>query len=398
MKVMIVSLILVIAAMTQKANARILQTHATSQTKKGKAIMPIKRPISNSTLRGSNFASAASVKLPYQGGPVMLGTINVYYIWYGNWSSLNPGAIPLLEKFAANIGGSPYWNIQTTYFDSQGNHMSNSVSFKGSVTYPQFSSSLLRTDIETIVVNTIKKKTLPLNTNGVYFVFTASDIDVNDAGFGFCGQYCGWHDWTQLSGQYIKYAFVCPDGCSYQQPGPNSNTGADGMANIIANLLEETATDPLGNAWRGSTAKNADAENAAICAGTFGATKGSSGRKYNVNFGGTNFLIQQNFILTDTSGNGYCGLSVKKPTSKPTVKPNKSPTKRPTKPTRHPTPRPTSPLTCKTSRCAPVNAGGVFSICTVQSANPCSGGSFSCLCEVCAGGICSSTETCEYCG
>jgi hypothetical protein len=55
---------------------------------------------------------------------------NVHYIWYGNWSSNN--AEPILEELARNIGGSPYFNSNTTYYDGSGNHVANAVNFMGS--------------------------------------------------------------------------------------------------------------------------------------------------------------------------------------------------------------------------------------------------------------------------
>ena len=45
----------------------------------------------------------------------MLGTVNVYYIWYGNWAGNT--ATTILTDFASSIGGSPYFNINTTYYD-----------------------------------------------------------------------------------------------------------------------------------------------------------------------------------------------------------------------------------------------------------------------------------------
>jgi hypothetical protein len=49
----------------------------------------------------------------YHGGPVMPGTINAYYIWYGDWNVSDQDVLIDLMK---NIGGSRYYAINTTYF------------------------------------------------------------------------------------------------------------------------------------------------------------------------------------------------------------------------------------------------------------------------------------------
>lgn len=311
MKLLIKSIVL--AAMAQLGHARHLRSNSDVTTMTApqfparKAFMATKSTISNSTSPTLAFDSTAT-NLPYNGGPVMLGTVNLYFIWYGDWANSNPDAVFLLENLADNIGGSDYWNIQTTYFDSNGNNPSNSVLFQGSVAYPSFSSSLSGADIGAIVANTINSGTLPLDPNAVYFVFTTSDVDVDQG--QFCNRYCGWHTFQTISGQDIKFAFVgdsnrCPSSCAPQQPGPNNNAGADGMASVFVHELEEAVTDPLLNAWTGPNGENGD-----TCAYTFGTTQGSSGQEYNINLGDINYLIQQDFIITNSNGDGYCGLSV----------------------------------------------------------------------------------------
>src|SRR5947209_1877572 len=42
--------------------------------------------------------------IQYHGGPVMLGTVNVYYIWYGNWSGNT--ATSILPTLVSDLGGS----------------------------------------------------------------------------------------------------------------------------------------------------------------------------------------------------------------------------------------------------------------------------------------------------
>ena len=68
----------------------------------------------------------------YHGGPVILNTTSIYYIWYGNWSGNT--AVTILTDLANSIGGSPYFNINTTYYNGSSVHVSNSVALSGSTT------------------------------------------------------------------------------------------------------------------------------------------------------------------------------------------------------------------------------------------------------------------------
>jgi prepilin-type N-terminal cleavage/methylation domain-containing protein len=241
--------------------------------------------------------------ISYHGGPVILGTVNVYYIWYGNWSGNS--ATTILADLAQNIGGSPYFNINTTYYDGALNHVSGLVHYGGSTT-DNYSHGTSLTDaaIQAVVSSAITANKLPKDTNGVYFVLTSADVNASS---GFCTQYCGWHTHGTISGSDIKYAFVgnpdrCPANCS-MQVDPNDNAGADGMASIISHELEEATTDPDLNAWFDSRGF----ENADKCAWTFGSTyTTSNGSTANMKLGTRDFLIQQNWV--NASG-GYCAKS-----------------------------------------------------------------------------------------
>ncbi|MEO8843125.1 MAG: hypothetical protein ABI591_19500 [Kofleriaceae bacterium] len=84
----------------------------------------------------------------------------------------------------------------------------------------------------------------------------------------------------------------CPSSCEDQTTSPNGNVGADGMASIIAHESEEAISDPDLNAWY----DRSGAENADKCAWTFGTQQtASNGSKYNLTFGGRNWLIQRNW-------------------------------------------------------------------------------------------------------
>src|SRR5262249_11560130 len=73
----------------------------------------------------------------YHGGPVMLGVPNIYFIWYGqsNWPTSSASSI--LTNFAQNDGGSPYYNINTTYYNGSNTHLSNATHFSGSKTHSE---------------------------------------------------------------------------------------------------------------------------------------------------------------------------------------------------------------------------------------------------------------------
>lgn len=134
-------------------------------------------------------ARPGSNGITYHGGPVILGTTNVYYIWYGNWSGNS--ATTILTDFAGSIGGSPYFNINTTYYDSSNTHVLNAVVFHGSmVDNYSHGTSLSDSAIQAIVSSAISSNALPNDTNGIYFVLTSADVTASS---GFCTQYCGWH-------------------------------------------------------------------------------------------------------------------------------------------------------------------------------------------------------------
>lgn len=248
-------------------------------------------------------ARVGSNGISYHNGPVMLGTTNVYYIWYGNWSGNT--ATSILTDLARTMGGSPYFNINTTYYNGSNQHVSNAVSYVSSTTdnYSQ-GTALSDAQIQTVVSDAITSGRVPKDTNAVYFVLTSSDVNATS---GFCTQYCGWHTNGTIAGSTIKYSFIgnpdrCPTSCAAQTTGPNGNAGADGMASIVSHELEEAVSDPLGTAWY----DNRGYENADKCAWTFGTEYTvANGAKANMKLGTRDFLIQRNWV--NASG-GLCSL------------------------------------------------------------------------------------------
>ncbi len=253
----------------------------------------------NASRRGSSGNG-----ISYHGGPVLYNGVDVYLIWYGDWTGNSAKAI--LPTLVSGLSGSPYYNINTTYYDGANRKVPNSVSLAGQTTdaYSQGSKSLSDGAINAIVSSAITSGRLPSDTNGVYFVLTSADVTKT----GFLTSYCGWHTNATINGADIKYAFVGNPGanaaCSVQTSvSPNNNVGADAMASIVSHELEEAATDPDLNAWWDSRGY----ENADKCAWTFGNTYTvGNGSKANMKLGGLDFLIQRNWV--NASG-GYCAVS-----------------------------------------------------------------------------------------
>jgi len=255
--------------------------------------------------RAAGFARVTGNGINYHNGPVVTGTTNVYFIWYGTWAT---GSQNILTAWANSIGGSPYFNINTTYYSGSTSkaYVSNSVAYKGMAmdSYSQ-GTTLSDASVQTVVSSAISSGKLPLDTNALYFVLTSADVNESS---GFCTQYCGWHWYGTISGKNVKYSFIgnptrCPSACAAQTTSsPNGDIGADAMVSIMSHELEETVTDPNGNAWYDSRGY----ENGDKCAWNFGATfTAPNGSKANVTLAGAHYLIQQNWV---NAGGGYCAL------------------------------------------------------------------------------------------
>ena len=249
-------------------------------------------------------ARKGSNGIGYHGGPIIPGATNVYIIWYGTWPTSTTQGI--VTDFLESVGGSPYFNINTTYYNGANVHVSNMVNYAGATTDSySLGTTLSDAGVQTVVSSAISSGRLPKDISGVYFVLTSSDVKESS---GFLTQYCGWHTHGSVAGSDIKYSFVGDptlgmSACAAQTTSPNGNAPADAMVSVIAHELEESVTDPDLNAWYDTRGY----ENADKCAWTFGtATTLPNGSKFNMTLGGMNFLIQRNWV---NAAGGYCAIS-----------------------------------------------------------------------------------------
>ena len=258
--------------------------------------------------------SPDSFGIDYHGGPVMKakGGQKIYILWYGDWATQSPTGKAIIHDLVNNITGTPYYNINTTYYQSgiTTKNVKNKVTLAGEAddAAKSMGSALSDTQIRTLISNAITAGKFPADKNGIYYLLTTKDVNATS---GFCTQYCGWHTHASMSGVDIKYSFVgdaarCITSCAAQQTSPNDNPGVDGMASVIMHEMEEAASDPDLNAWwQTSTGM----ENADKCAWTFGTQQTApNGSKYNVQWGPRKFLIQRNWV--NVAPSGKCDMQI----------------------------------------------------------------------------------------
>ena len=181
MRKRILTLLLMIAFATY-GNAQSIK-HATHMVPNGKGwgeqsaeLTPGEAAVNQSVTTGNGIS--------YHGGPVMPGAVNIYFIWYGNWTngptpSDRQNTVSLLDILFAptrGIGSSGYFKINTTYSDTVGHPTGNIALVASTTNNYSRGKKLADSDIQSIVSSAISSRALPKDANGLYFVLTASDV------------------------------------------------------------------------------------------------------------------------------------------------------------------------------------------------------------------------------
>jgi len=279
----------------------------------------------------ANAALAAPTRtdsktMTYHGGPIMVGTQDIFFVWYGCWTQTGCGGanaryndlatVDLVTVFMENLGGSPYFQINAGYPNDVGQSPSGGLLYAGS-TVDHYSRGLVLTeaDVAGIVADSIVSNALPQDPTAIYVVLTSSDVTVEDGATKFCVTCCNFHGTGMALGSQFRYAFVgnpvrCPGGCASQFQGaasPNANFAADAMVAWLAHALSATVTDPTGGGWFDRYGM----ENSEKCEGTFGPTQvvtNPDGQRAesNIKLGYRNYLLQLNWV---NSKKGHCAIN-----------------------------------------------------------------------------------------
>ena len=120
------------------------------------------------------------------GNPVMAGTVNLYNIYYGDFSgSTGDEMKTLINDFSSNLGGSDYYQTMSVYYQTINGvktDVSNSVVFKGEISVEETKrgGSINTTTITDLITSLIFSNKLPLDPNGIYGVIFRGDITFHD--------------------------------------------------------------------------------------------------------------------------------------------------------------------------------------------------------------------------
>ena len=265
---------------------------------------------------GGGGGKKANTGIFYHGGPVFYQT-NVVAVYWANSTIYNggPGAgttgpgsadNSLIGYFLRNLGGSPYFNINTTYFDGTGAHVQNVVNYTGfwaaNTNVPASGANVSDAQIQAQLISGFTSGAITFDQNTLYEVFSGPGVNL---GGGFGTQYCAYHGHFSWNGNDVKYSamphdYDFPTACAALSGSPNNDFAADAEVNTLAHETEETTTDEDLNAWFDRRGQ----ENADKCAWTFGTTyTTSNGSVANMNLGGKDFLVQRNWV---NAGSGGC--------------------------------------------------------------------------------------------
>lgn len=252
--------------------------------------------------------------ITYHTGTLVKGIPKIWYIYYGNWSTLDPLAEPLISYFTSHLSQSALYNIMSTYYDNTGGkttYLTNQIQYGGKYmdTSYSFGKTISDTAIYYIIRNAMNAGHIPppdAINNNLYFVLSSPDVTASS---GLCTYYCGWHTGGIFTGGlaapygYIGSSIRCGGCMAFNSLGsPNNAPNADSMISIIWHEITEAVTDPYFNGWYDRDYY----EVADRCSWNYGLTWPSvttQGKYANVWLGAKEFLVQQTVL---NKAGGYC--------------------------------------------------------------------------------------------
>ena len=261
-------------------------------------------------------------KMLYHNGPVLRGTQNLYFLWYGCWNN-NCGPLgdtktmSLLQDFAISIGNTPYFQINSNYTDATGQPAASAFIYGGDIFDTSYSYiDLTQSNLLSLISYQVNNFQLPQDPNGIYVIFASADIASNATQFCTPGA-PPHHGRGLVNGSPVNYIFLgnpnrCPTVAGPQfprtGPTPNDTYPGDVMVSNLAHALNGIVTNPLGNGWYDRYGlENADKCVDELGQPLFGETyTTANGSRANIRMGSRHYLIQQNWV---NDRKGGCALA-----------------------------------------------------------------------------------------
>jgi hypothetical protein len=268
----------------------------------------------------------------YHGGPIIYAqkVASVYWaartIYQGGPTpgTNGPGSADgsLIGYFLNHIGGSPYYAINSTYYDATHTFIQNSVTYSWywadtiEAPVPGDYPNLAR--IQTQLEIGFTSGALPYDSNTLYLVFSDSGVNLG-GGFYFGGRYCAEHTHFHLNGYGdVKYAVMPHDydlaGCIPESGSPNNDPAADAEMTHLVHEIEEANTDPEIPGPQGAWYDVKYNEVGDKCHALFDTAYTVNGAKANVQLGDRNFYIQRNWENGQPQQCALFSLSINGPT------------------------------------------------------------------------------------
>lgn len=278
----------------------------------------------------------SGAEMTFHGGRVLTQPKVVAVFWatsviYANGPT--PGSVgdgtqdaSLVGYFLSHLGGSNYWSILTTYTDSTGAPVQNSIPYTGywanNVNVPPSDNFTIVSmqAIEQMLWTGFNQGKIQYDSNTIYAVFTAGNTDLSGIfQSGRCARHTAYADPSRGVVLVALMPRASSNGwCVLTTSSPNGDGAADVEVSNLAHELAEAVTDPLlGTGWT-YDASSPHQENADMCYGYYGAgiyPTGLGGA--NVRIGIKDFMIQTNWANIPGGGcvlglihNGYSVTSV----------------------------------------------------------------------------------------
>jgi Ricin-type beta-trefoil lectin domain/Phosphate-induced protein 1 conserved region len=265
---------------------------------------------------------------------VSLGKVNVYLLWYGNWSSQSASDPTytfhqLVPQFVQGLNESSYESLMTTYYDAYG-YVSGEIVLAGQwndSAYsqgrslnngPEGTAGALQTELKNAIFTSPSR--FPSDTNGVYIILTSPDVSVTSGSATFGNGFCGFNGTMTYNNANFNYAFVgvgsVSNGlCSASYQTPNQSLGSDtiGLVDHQISAFAHELNERITQAWGGPPGQEADSCNGKI-QNTYYVTPNCGGSQCppvpaNAHLNNHDFLIQAQRVNGSQGSVGYCASS-----------------------------------------------------------------------------------------